>query len=575
MGSSNLNSQLNSVNHAIDVAKGRKPAVKKTKEDLQREANERRELREKQIAQLKASNQMLEDTKAGIIKRYGENSRQAKKVMSNVDVAIEQNIEKAKAFLGATEEDLNSAQYNEPDPGEVEAYNKRLEKLGITDEQMHDKTFNYGEVSASVEEEKSPLEKLKEKLNKLKNKGNKEEEDNTIHSDGLMSDEDFDKLVSQHNIEEKIDNLSEEEKNTARKNNELIEKATKASTYEDKKDEITDEVEGEVKEADVEYVSIKPTDYIDVNEDKSVDIKDFDPRDVPPEVMYDIIDLPSHGECYAHKKGKLPVAYLTAADENIIASPNLYNNGNLLDIILERKILDKSIRVKDLCIGDRDAIVVWLRATAYDSMFPVNARNPETGKIYKTKVDLSKLKYKPFNLKGDENGHFDYTTGNGDLIKFKMLSKSDHQKLVEYTLSKYGAINKRQLSIMTDDLRRYISDLDFYEGYDSAIEAVDVVKEWIETIKNDADVKPEEAYVNSVTNRMIAHTYSVNGETNPAYIKSYIENMRTKEAANYRKFIDDNIPGMNLKIKVNIPESDGGGSFETFLGIYDTIFLTL
>lgn len=571
-----LDDHIRATEYAISVAQGNSKPRKKTKEELQREANERRSLRENQIAQLKASNQMLEDTKAGIIKRYGENSKQAKKVMEEVNFAIQENIEKAKAFLGASEEDLKVAVYNDPDPGEVEAYNKRLEKKGITDEQMHDKTYDDGNVLATVDEEKSPLEKLKEKLNKLKSKN--KENDDEVHMDGLLSDEDFEKLISANKNEEKVSKLTEEEKKVAKSNNELIEKASKVSRYADEikeTGEVTDEVTDEVSEANVEYDSIKPTDYIDINDDKSIDIKDFDPRDVPPEVMYDIIDLPSHGECYAHKKGKLPVAYLTAADENIIASPNLYNNGNLLDIILERKILDKSIRVKDLCVGDRDAIVVWLRATAYDTMFPVNARNPETGKVYKTKVDLSKLKYKPFNLKGDENGHFDYMTENGDLIKFKMLSKADHQKLIEYTLSKYGAINKRQLSIMTDELRRYINDLDFYEGFESAIEAVDVVKEWINTIKTDADIKPEEAYVNSVTNRMIAHTYSINGETNPKFIKTYIENMRTKEAAKYRNYIDDNIPGMNLKIKINIPESDGGGSFETFLGIYDTIFLTI
>ena len=572
----NLDSQLNSVNYAIEVAKGRKPSGKKTKEDLQREANERRELRESQIAQLKASNQMLEDTKIGIIKRYGENSKQARKLLSNVDVAIDQNLERAKTYLGASPEELDSATYGEPDEGEVIAYNKRLEKKGITDEQMHDKTFNDGSFSTTVEEEKSPLEKLRSKLSKLKSK-NKEEEvaDDTIHDDGLLSDEDFNKLVTQHNTEEKIENLTEEEKNIARKNNELVAKATKTSSYEEEKDEVTDEVEGEVKETDVEYISVKPVDYIDINEEKSVDVKDFDPRDVPPEVMYDIIDLPSHGECYAHKKGKLPVAYLTAADENIIASPNLYNNGNLLDIILERKILDKSIRVKDLCSGDRDAIIVWLRATAYDTLFPINARNPETGKVYKTKIDLSRLKYKPFKLKGDENGHFDYTTENGDLIKFKMLSKAEQQKLIEYTFSKYGSINKRELTNMANELTRYIGDLDFYEGYDAALEAMDVVKEWINTIKSEDNVNIEEAYVNSVTNRMIAHTYSVNGETNPNYIKKYIENMRTKESSKYRKYIDDNVPGMDLRIRVNIPESDGGGSFETFLGIYDTIFLTV
>ena len=36
---------------------------------------------------------------------------------------------------------------------------------------------------------------------------------------------------------------------------------------------------------------------------------------------YDIIPLPSNGECYASKIGRLPVAYLTAYDENLITSP--------------------------------------------------------------------------------------------------------------------------------------------------------------------------------------------------------------------------------------------------------------
>ena len=40
--------------------------------------------------------------------------------------------------------------------------------------------------------------------------------------------------------------------------------------------------------------------------------------------MYDIIPLPSKGECYRNKKDRVKVAYLTAADENIITSPNLY-----------------------------------------------------------------------------------------------------------------------------------------------------------------------------------------------------------------------------------------------------------
>ena len=40
--------------------------------------------------------------------------------------------------------------------------------------------------------------------------------------------------------------------------------------------------------------------------------------------QYDFIQLPSNGQCYKSKMDRIPVAYLTAYDENIITSPNLY-----------------------------------------------------------------------------------------------------------------------------------------------------------------------------------------------------------------------------------------------------------
>lgn len=64
------------------------------------------------------------------------------------------------------------------------------------------------------------------------------------------------------------------------------------------------------------------------------------------ENQYEWVELPSKGECYPHKKGKVPVAYLTAADENIIVSKELRSKRKISDTLLERKILDKSFNVK-------------------------------------------------------------------------------------------------------------------------------------------------------------------------------------------------------------------------------------
>ena len=48
--------------------------------------------------------------------------------------------------------------------------------------------------------------------------------------------------------------------------------------------------------------------------------------------------------------------------------------------------------------------------------------------------------------------------------------------------------------------------------------------------------------------------------------------MRSKDAFAYRTYVNDNTPGVNMKIKVNVPQSDGGGTFDTFLGIDDYVF---
>ena len=74
---------------------------------------------------------------------------------------------------------------------------------------------------------------------------------------------------------------------------------------------------------------------------------------------------------------------------------------------------------------------------------------------------------------------------------------------------------------------------------------------------------------------MIAYTVSINGNYDRNYIKNYIDNMRAKDAYAYRTYVSENRPGVNFNITINIPERDGGGSFDTFLTIDDTIFLNI
>ncbi len=63
---------------------------------------------------------------------------------------------------------------------------------------------------------------------------------------------------------------------------------------------------------------------------------------IDPTIAYDVVELPSKGIHYANKKKSVRVAYLTAADENILSSQNLLKTNTVIDELLKRKILIKS-----------------------------------------------------------------------------------------------------------------------------------------------------------------------------------------------------------------------------------------
>jgi hypothetical protein len=156
-----------------------------------------------------------------------------------------------------------------------------------------------------------------------------------------------------------------------------------------------------------------------------------------------------------------------------------------------------------------------------------------------------------------------------------MLSREDLEFIVKKSTAQYNLINKSKIRNYIDELITCILDLENFDGIQTALEALDIVKEWGGTLTDDKEVNADIVYHDIITSRMIHYTKSINGETNPIFIKNYINNMRAGEALKYRRYVEEHQPGMDLKIDVQIPESDGGGSFSTFLGIQDTIFITL
>lgn len=242
---------------------------------------------------------------------------------------------------------------------------------------------------------------------------------------------------------------------------------------------------------------------------------------IDPTIQWDVVELPSRGIYYENKKKSVRVAYLTAVDENILSSPNLIATNGVIDELLKVKILDKDINVDDIVEEDRQSILIFLRNTAFGSEYILTTIDPKTNKEFKTEIDLSILKMKDFNLKEDTNGEYKYFMEKSKIeITFKFLNKKQQDELNNISSSWNGIgvppIKSKELEFM---------------------------------IK------------------------SVNGNRNIMEIHNFIQKMPIKDSQDFRKFVLENKPRLDLVQNVTTPSGDViqveiGLGFEFFRPFY-------
>lgn len=226
---------------------------------------------------------------------------------------------------------------------------------------------------------------------------------------------------------------------------------------------------------------------------------------------FDVIPLPSGGKTYRTKKSGIRVGYMTTADENILTSPNLLQSGEFLEILINRKILEPELRYRDLLVGDRNAIMIWLRATAYGEMYPITVLD-ENNNPFDTEINLNDLKMKKLAVDPDEEGLFTFTFPLCKAqIKFKLLTMGD----------------------------------------------VEDVEKMVEADKaNGVPVNNSNTYT---FERMIVE---LNGSRDRNMIREFSNSLRIKDAKEFSDYLDKLECGVDMTITVGTP---GGGSVETFL----------
>ena len=174
----------------------------------------------------------------------------------------------------------------------------------------------------------------------------------------------------------------------------------------------------------------------------------------------EVVDLPSKGHFYVDghplSSGKVEVKYMTAKEEDILTSQNLIQQGTVIDVLLQSLIVDKTINVNELLIGDKNAIMVAARILGYGKEYEFEYDGIEQS------VDLTKLEPIKVDFKNLPKGtnEFSYELPNSKrTITFKLLNGKDELE-IEGEIKAMEKISKVQSSTLTTRFKKMILSVD-------------------------------------------------------------------------------------------------------------------
>lgn len=193
-------------------------------------------------------------------------------------------------------------------------------------------------------------------------------------------------------------------------------------------------------------------------------------------VGFEIVLLPSKGIFYSTKTSEVTVEYMTSRDEDIMTTPSLLENNTALDVLLKMKVKSKELKVDDMIAGDKNAIAIFLRASAYGYDYDVDVRDPRTGKYFKDKIDLGKLKHKEITEPPDEM--LEYTVEipmKKKIVKFKLLPEREVDKVIKNARATKEAYNLQYDPIGTFLLKAQVTQIDNERSRDYINRFIDAI----------------------------------------------------------------------------------------------------
>ena len=190
-------------------------------------------------------------------------------------------------------------------------------------------------------------------------------------------------------------------------------------------------------------------------------------------VPTEFVDLPSKGLYYPeghplHATETVEIKHMTAKEEDILASQSLIRKGIVLDRMLQSLLIDKDIEIKDLLVGDKNALTVAARITGYGSEYATQVTCPACDASQEFEFDLEEVATVGAAFNRDDLNEkieaVDFTEQNtfiltlpksGYSVELKMLTGADETRLQKFLAKKEKSKDEGSTSL-TDTLKSII-----------------------------------------------------------------------------------------------------------------------
>lgn len=189
------------------------------------------------------------------------------------------------------------------------------------------------------------------------------------------------------------------------------------------------------------------------------------------------VELPSKGLFYPeghplYGKDSIEIKYMTAKDEDTLTSRNLLKKGIAIERLLQDLIVDKRITLNSLLIGDKNAIIVAARKTAYGADYETKITCPSCSKSISYQFDLNSCGInhgataeilQENNISFTERGTFCFTLSILNTpVEIRLLNGKDEQWIVQKSKENENNKNASESSL-SDQLRLMIFSINGVE----------------------------------------------------------------------------------------------------------------